>query len=107
MTLTELSVFMKKQELDLQLRTEKEKEEGECLAPACWSVRGGRRLQSALALLLVTAGISKAHLTPQRFGGLGRILRKVSLLEGVWPKCMNVTGKVEAPWSGGLLSAES
>jgi hypothetical protein len=29
MTLTELSVFMKKQELDLQLRTEKEKEEGE------------------------------------------------------------------------------
>ena len=32
MTLTELSVFMKKQELDLQLRTEKEKEEGECVA---------------------------------------------------------------------------
>lgn len=29
MTLTELSVFMKKQELELQLRTEKEKEEGE------------------------------------------------------------------------------
>lgn len=29
MTLTELSVFMKKQELDLQLVTEKEKEEGE------------------------------------------------------------------------------
>lgn len=29
MTLTELQVFMKKQELDLQLRTEKEKEEGE------------------------------------------------------------------------------
>lgn len=31
MTLTELSVFMKKQELELQLRTEKEKEEGEYL----------------------------------------------------------------------------
>lgn len=30
MTLTELSVFMKKQELELQLRTEKEREEGEC-----------------------------------------------------------------------------
>lgn len=30
MTLTELSMFMKKQELELQLRTEKEKEEGEC-----------------------------------------------------------------------------
>lgn len=29
MTLTELSVFMKKQELELQLRTEKEREEGE------------------------------------------------------------------------------
>lgn len=29
MTLTELSVFMRKQELELQLRTEKEKEEGE------------------------------------------------------------------------------
>lgn len=34
MTLTELSVFMKKQELELQLRTEKEKEkeEGEFLS---------------------------------------------------------------------------
>lgn len=31
MTLTELSVFMKKQELELQLRTEKEREEGEYL----------------------------------------------------------------------------
>lgn len=30
MTLTELSVFMKKQELELQLRIEKEREEGEC-----------------------------------------------------------------------------
>lgn len=30
MTLTELSVFMKKQEMELQLRTEKEREEGEC-----------------------------------------------------------------------------
>lgn len=29
MTLTELSVFMKKQEMELQLRTEKEREEGE------------------------------------------------------------------------------
>lgn len=29
MTLTELSVFMKKQELELQFRTEKEREEGE------------------------------------------------------------------------------
>lgn len=29
MTLTELSVFMKEQELELQLRTEKEREEGE------------------------------------------------------------------------------
>lgn len=29
MTLTELSVYIKKQELELQLRTEKEKEEGE------------------------------------------------------------------------------
>lgn len=30
MTLPELSAFMKKQELELQLRTEKEREEGEC-----------------------------------------------------------------------------
>lgn len=31
MTLTELSMFMKKQELELQLRTEKERDEGEYL----------------------------------------------------------------------------
>lgn len=41
MTLTELSMFMKKQELELQLRTEKEKEEGECCA---WRVDTSKKL---------------------------------------------------------------
>lgn len=42
MTLTELSVFMKKQELELQLRTGKEREEGEYRLIIDHRTRSGR-----------------------------------------------------------------
>lgn len=66
MTLTELSVFMKKQELELQLRTEKEKEEGEYL----WQLAAPR---SADTFLLKKKKISGKTRT-EDFSCLGRTM---------------------------------